>query len=126
MAGNSAGGNLAQYCTAKDKENEGHMVKGQMLLYPTVNMAGIDDAYAHWSIDKYNIHPKHQKVVKVMLSMMGGDTGMIILLGDILGTTEVNNGYLSPYVDVKGVPPTLITVGEHDFLFVECLAYAKN
>lgn len=127
VAGDSAGGNLAQYCTTKDKENNGHMVKGQMLLYPTVNMAGIDDAYAHWSLDKYSIHPKHKKVVEVMLSMMGGDTGMSSLLGDILGTTEVNNDYLSPYgMDVKGMPPTLITVGEHDFLFVECLAYAKK
>ena len=34
------GGNLAQYCTTKDREEHLNLVKGQLLLYPTLNMAG--------------------------------------------------------------------------------------
>lgn len=127
VAGDSAGGNLTQYCTTRDLEENTHMVKGQLLLYPTVNMAGIDDEYSHWSIDRYNIHPKHRKVVETTLSMMGGDNGMTNLLGDILGTTDIKNKYLTPYMmDVKGLPATFLTVGEHDFLYIECMAYAKK
>lgn len=127
VAGDSAGGNLTQYCTTRDMEDQTHMVKGQMLLYPTVNMGNIVDEYTHWSIDRYQIHRKHKSVLNATLSLMGGDTGMVSLLGDILGTTEVKNKYLTPYMmDVKGLPPTLVTVGEHDFLYIECLAYARK
>lgn len=127
VAGDSAGGNLTQYCTTRDLEEQGHRVKGQLLLYPTVNMGGIDDEYSHWSIERYNIHPKHRKVIETTLSMMNGDTGMTNLLGDILKTDDVMNVYLTPYMmDPAGLPPTFITVGEHDFLYLECLAYARK
>lgn len=127
VAGDSAGGNLTQYCTTRDKKDGTHMVKGQILLYPTVNMGGIEDAYSHWSIEKYNIHPKHKSVIETTLGMMGGDHGMTSLLGDILGIQDVRNDDLTPYgMDVKGMPPTMVSVGEHDFLYIECLAYAKK
>ena len=127
VAGDSAGGNLTQYCTTRDLEDDSHMVKGQLLLYPTVNMGGIDNEDSHWSLDKYCIHPKHKSVIETTLNMMGGDTGMTSLLGDILGTTDIMNKYLTPYMnDVEGLPPTFMTVGEHDFLYIECLAYAKK
>ena len=127
VAGDSAGGNLTQYCTTRDKEDGTHMVKAQMLLYPTVNMGGVDDEYSHWSIHRYDINPKHKKVVETTLNMMGGDHGMTSLLGDILGTKDVMNPYLTPYMmDLKGMPPTMVTVGEHDFLNIECLAYARK
>lgn len=127
VAGDSAGGNLTQYCTTRDIEDNNHHVKGQILLYPTVNMGGIDDEYSHWSLDQYKVHPKHKKVVTTMLQMMGGDKGMTSMLDDILGTKDTMNPYLTPYMmDLKGMPPTLVSVGEHDFLYVECLAYARK
>lgn len=127
VAGDSAGGNLTQYCSTRSLEENKQMVKGQVLLYPTVNMAGIDDEYSHWSLDKYTIHPKHKRVIEMMLNMMGGENGMSSLLFDILKTKDISNHYLTPYgMDVTGMPPTLISVGEHDFLKVECLAYAKK
>ncbi len=127
VAGDSAGGNLTQYCTTRDKEDESHMVKGQLLLYPTVNMAGIDDEDSHWSLERYQIHPKHRKVIEASLSMMGGDNGMSSMLGDILGTEDITNHYLTPYLmDLRNLPPTFLTVGEHDFLYIECMAYAKK
>lgn len=127
VAGDSAGGNLTQYCTIRDLEDKNYHIKGQLLLYPTVNMGGIDDEYVHWSLDKYHLHPKHKKVVTTMLQMMGGDNGMTSMLGDILGTKDIMNPYLTPYrMDLKGMPPTFVTVGEHDFLYIECLAYARK
>lgn len=127
VAGDSAGGNLAQYCSTRDLEDQSHMVKGQILLYPTVNMGGINDEYSTWNINRYQIHPKHKKTVSLMLDMMGGENGMSTMMMDILGTKEVMIPYLTPYMmDLKGMPPTLLSVGEHDFLYVECLAYARK
>lgn len=127
VAGDSAGGNLTQYCTTRDLKEHRHRIKGQLLLYPTVNMGGIDDEYSHWSIERYNIHPKHRKVIETTLLMMSGDTGMTSLLGDILKTDDVMNIYLTPYMmDLTGLPPTFISVGEHDFLYLECLAFARK
>lgn len=124
VAGDSAGGNLTQYCTTKDLEANSGMVKGQLLLYPTVNMANVEDEYFKWSKDEYEFYPKHKAGLEMMLEMFNGMSGG---LKDILGTDEVNNGYLTPYIrDAKGLPPTFITVGEHDFLKVECLAYAAK
>lgn len=55
-----------------------------------------------------------------MHSMVGG-------MSEVLGTKEINSKYLSPYVDVSpDYPSTFITVGEHDFLMIECLAYAAK
>lgn len=125
ISGDSAGGNLTQYCTTRDKELGTGMVRAQMLLYPTVNMAGISDELSTWTLDKYEIYPKHKSVITTTLTMMGGDGGASSMLGDLLGTTDINNTYLTPYMaDVTGMPPTLVTFGEHDFLAVECMAYA--
>lgn len=127
VGGDSAGGNLAQYCTTKSLEEKLNIIKGQILLYPTVNMGGIHDKYTAWNLDKYEMNPKYRKAITLMMSMMGGDDGMTSMLTDILKTKDVLNKYLTPYsMDAVGLPPTLITVGEYDFLKVECLAYAKK
>jgi acetyl esterase/lipase len=124
VAGDSAGGNLTQYCTTKDLEENLGMVKGQLLLYPTVNMANIEDEFFKWSKDEYEMYSKHRKGIEMMLDMFNGLSGG---LESILGTSDIKNGYLTPYIrDGKGLPPTFITVGEHDFLKVECLAYAAK
>ena len=124
VAGDSAGGNLAQYCTTRDLEDGLGMVKGQLLLYPTVNMAGVEDDYFKWSIDEFEMSPKHKDGIESMIGVFGSS---ISSLGTVLGAKDVANGYLSPYLrNPKGLPPTFITVGEHDFLRVESLAYAAK
>lgn len=124
VAGDSAGGNLTQYCTTRDIEANLGMVKGQLLLYPTVNMANVEDEFFKWSKDEYEMCPKHRKGLEMMLDMFSELSGG---LESILGTSDVKNDYLTPYIrDAKGLPPTFITVGEHDFLKVECLAYASK
>ncbi len=59
-------------------------------------------------------------MLNMMHAMVGG-------MAEILGTEDIHSKYLSPYVDVSSdYPSTFITVGEHDFLMIECLAYAAK
>lgn len=121
VAGDSAGGNLTQYCTTRDYEDGAHMVKGQLLLYPTLNMAGVKDEYFQPDISQFEMAPKQKRGLTKMIGMFQGMTGG---LEAILGTKEVQNDYLNPYTrDAKCNPPTFLTVGEHDFLKFETLGY---
>ena len=112
VAGDSAGGNLAQYCTTRDWEDEKHMVRGQMLLYPTLNMAQVEDEYYHPSMDQFEMAPKQRRGLTKMIGMFGGMTAG---MEPLLGTSDVKNDYLNPYTrDPKKNPPTFVTVGEHE------------
>lgn len=121
VAGDSAGGNLAQYCTTRDWEDEGNLIKGQLLLYPTLNMAGVKDKYFQPGMEHFEMAPKQKRGLTKMIGMFGGMTSG---LEAILGTGDVKNDYLNPYTrDAKKNPPTFLTVGEHDFLKIETLGY---
>lgn len=122
VAGDSAGGNLAQYCTTRDWEDGTHMVRGQLLLYPTLNMAKIEDAYYHPSMDQFEMTRKQRRGLTKMIDLFGSMTDG---LEPVLGTKEVENDYLNPYTRDPGKnPPTFVAVGEHDFLKLETLGYA--
>ena len=124
VAGDSAGGNLTLYCTNKSLEDKLNLVKGQLILYPTVNMGGIDDEHVRFSKDKFDIYKKQARAINLSLDMLSGATDG---LGVYLGTQDLLNKYLTPYMDVSSeMPPTFVTVGEHDFLKIETLAYARK
>lgn len=124
VGGDSAGGNLAQYCSTCDYENHLNIIKGQILLYPTLNMAGIQDEYFSWNIEDYQFYKKQEKPLKKMLMLFGN---MSEGMESILSVKDVNNDYLNPYTkDPKSNPPTFISVGEHDYLKVESMAYAAK
>ncbi len=121
VAGDSAGGNLAQYCTTRDREEGLYRIKGQLLLYPTLNMAGVEDRFYQPGMEHFEMAP-HQK--KGLSKMIGMFAGMSSGLEKILGTSDVRNDYLNPYTRNAGNnPPTFLTVGEHDFLKIETLGY---
>ena len=121
VAGDSAGGNLTQYCTTRDREDGGNLVKGQLLLYPTLNMAGVKDELFQPSMDQFDMAPSQKRSLKKMIGMFAGMTKG---LEPILGTKDVQNDYLNPYTrDPSNNPPTFLTVGEHDFLKLETLGY---
>ena len=121
VAGDSAGGNLTQYCTTRDREDGGNLVKGQLLLYPTVNMAGVKDELFQPGMEQFEMAPSQKRGLKKMIGMFGGMTAG---LEPILGTKDVRNDYLNPYTrDPANNPPTFLTVGEHDFLKLETLGY---
>lgn len=55
MVGDSAGGNLAQGCATRYKGT--HRVRGQLLLYPTLNLFGSTDRYYHPKETDYHPAP---------------------------------------------------------------------
>lgn len=121
VAGDSAGGNLAQYCTTRDREDGKNLIKGQLLLYPTLNMAQVKDEYYKPGMQHYEMAPKQRRGLTKMIGMFAGMSGG---LEAILGTGDVNNDYLNPYTrNPADNPPTFLTVGEHDFLKLETLGY---
>ena len=121
VSGDSAGGNLAQYCTTRDMEDGKHLIKGQLLLYPTLNMAQVQDEYYKPELEQYEMAPKQKRGVNKMVGMFAGMSGG---LESVLGTKDVKNNYLNPYTkNPEGTPPTFLTVGEHDFLKMETLGY---
>lgn len=121
VAGDSAGGNLAQFCTTRDREEGRRYIKGQLLLYPTVNMAMVEDEYYNEGMKKFDMAPRQKRGLSKMLGMFAG---MSSGLEPILGVRDVRTDYLNPYTrDPSQNPPTFLTVGEHDFLKVETLGY---
>lgn len=125
VAGDSAGGNLTAYCSNRDIEEKRQDVCGQILLYPTLNMGGIKDQYTEFDINRdVAMYKKHESVIRPTIEIFSGMTSG---LSEILGTDNVMNKYLTPYMSVsEKMPPTMITSGEHDFLTFESLAYAKK
>lgn len=125
VAGDSAGGNLTQYCSTRDRENNTRMVKGQLLLYPTLNMCGVEDEFFHWDDSLYQMIPSQAKSLKKMLHMFGTMTSG---MQDILKIEDTHNDYLNPYTmtNVEDNPTTFISVGEHDYLKVESMAWAAK
>lgn len=102
-------------------EDGKNLVKGQMLLYPTLNMAQVRDQYYHPGLEQYDMAPKQKKGLTKMLKMF---SGMSTGLETILGTRDIRNDYLNPYTrNAADNPPTFLTVGEHDFLKMETLGY---
>ncbi len=126
ISGDSAGGNLAAVCAMKDRDAGTRMVKVQALLYPTVNMAGVEDEDYHFSADIFEIAPEHAALLVPMTSMLksaSGEGG----LASLLGVKDMKDPYVSPYLGhMDGLPPCIILYGEYDFLRVECESYARK
>lgn len=125
ISGDSAGGNLATVCALKDKEAGTGMVKAQALIYPTVNMAGVEDEDFSFSMKEYNIALRHMLYIRPMIKMMAEST-----TGDLasaIGVDDLKDPYASPYLaDLTGMPPCIILYGEHDYLRVENESYARK
>ncbi len=118
ISGDSAGGNLATVCAMKDRDEGTHMVKVQALLYPTVDAAHMEENMKK-NKEIYEISEKYSTVLNGMLDMMGSSLSKPTL-GEYLGVPDDTIPYVSPSLgNLKGMPPTLILLGEYDFLRVE-------
>jgi acetyl esterase/lipase len=125
VAGDSAGGNLATVCAMRDRDAKTGMVKAQVLLYPVVNMAGIEDENYHYSLDQFTILAEHKKPVLFRITGMRAASGG--LLGCLLGVKDETAHELSPYLhDLAGMPPSLVICGEFDCLRLDGEAYARK
>jgi acetyl esterase/lipase len=125
VAGDSAGGNLAAVCAMKDRDEGAGMVRAQVLLYPTVNLAGKEDENYHFSLDQFTILKEHRRSILFRIeSMRGGSEG---ILGCVLGLRDRSSPYVSPYLgNLAGLPSCLIICGEFDCLRLENEAYARR
>lgn len=134
VSGDSAGGNLAAVVTLRDREEGTGMVKGQVLLYPAVNLAGKHtEFYKGVHMEAYRRSARHKKVLEatlhLMSEMLGGAGSSSNMLEDIYlqGHLPSEHIYASPLLDdMHGLPPTLLLFGEHDFLVFEDFAYAQT
>ncbi len=130
IAGDSAGGNYATVCTMRDRDDglrngTARKIKVEALLYPVVDLAhSMENMQAARAV--YEVSPKHAKILDGMLD------GMVRSLGspsmsEYLGVKDAEQPYLSPLLgDLAGMPPTIILLGEFDFLRVEDDRYAHR
>lgn len=124
VAGDSAGGNLAHYCVVKDIEEKKYSIKGQFLIYPTLNLSGVQDDNVTWDISKYEINSKQKAAVNLSIQLI--KNGGVEIMNSVL-KLDTESIYTTPYLyDGHELPPTTISVGEFDYLKVENLAYASK
>ncbi|HOV93251.1 MAG TPA: alpha/beta hydrolase [Spirochaetales bacterium] len=130
ICGDSAGGNYATVCAMRDRDDSlrdgtTRKIKAEALLYPVVDLAhSMENMQAARAV--YEVSPKHAKLLNGMLD------GMVHSLGrpsmsEYLGVEDATQPYLSPLLgDLAGMPPTIILLGEFDFLRVEDDRYAHK
>lgn len=120
VAGDSAGGNLAQYCSTLAKKTD--MVRGQILLYATLNIFKIEDKYFSKKGD-FTYEPKQKR----LSSRVTKQLEMMVNCFDTVFDVKEPDPYLNPYsFDASGNPPTLISVGALDYLKTENIAWAHK
>lgn len=125
IAGDAAGGNLATVCALRDRDDGGGLVKAQALIYPVVNLAGVENENYHFNMQFYTIAPKYAPIICGRIDMMRGRFGASV--AQMLGADDLADPHVSPYLaDLRGLPPCIVLYGEHDYLRLECEAYARK
>ncbi len=120
VTGDSAGGNLAQYCSTRAKGTD--MVRGQLLLYATLNMFCIEDKYYKRDGKNFTYEPRQKKLSRCVTRQLEMMVGSFRELG-----IEKPDPYRNPYTfDAAGNPPTFISVGALDFLKNDGIAWAHK
>lgn len=126
ISGDSAGGNLSTVCALMDRENGTEMIKFQALIYPSVNMAGVQTEDFNWSIDQYEIR-NHAEIITPLVTALGESSRGIFQIY-LQNNAEITDPHVSPLLSdqLSGMPETLIVTAEFDYLKVECEAYAAK
>lgn len=124
VIGDSAGGNLAQYCSTRAKGTG--MVRGQILLYATLNPFQIEDKYYQPKKNAFPYEPTQKRLSRCVVAQIKIMTDTFSDIHDKLGMKEPDP-YCNPYsFDASGNPPTFISVGALDFLSNDCIAWAHK
>ena len=121
VTGDSAGGNLAQSCSTRARGTG--MVRGQLLLYPTLNMFCIEDAYYSLDGKNFSYEPKQRRLSRCVVRQT---EMMVRSLDGSFGIREPDP-WCNPYsFGADGNPPTFLSVGALDFLKNDTIAWAHK
>lgn len=124
VTGDSAGGNLAQYCSTRAKGTD--MVRGQLLLYPTLNIFKIEDQYYRLDGKNFVYDPKQKRLCRRITAQLEIMVNSFHKMSEKVGVTKPDP-YCNPYTfDAAGNPPTFLSVGALDFLKNDCIAWAHK
>ncbi|RCW50228.1 alpha/beta hydrolase [Paenibacillus prosopidis] len=126
VCGDSAGGNLATVCAMMDRDRGTGMINFQALIYPTVNMAGIQTEDFEWSIDQYTINNHRELIIPAVEGLKQGGSFFHDMY--LQKQTDPGHHYVSPLLadDLTGLPEALVIVAEYDYLRLEGEAYARK
>lgn len=121
VTGDSAGGNLAQSCSTRARGTG--MVRGQLLLYPTLNMFCVEDAYYSLDGKNFSYEPKQRRLSRCVVRQT---EMMVRSLDGSFGIREPDP-WCNPYsFGADGNPPTFLSVGALDFLKNDTIAWAHK
>ena len=121
VTGDSAGGNLAQSCSTRARGTG--VVRGQLLLYPTLNMFCIEDAYYSLDGRNFSYEPKQRRLSRCVVRQT---EMMVRSLDGSFGIREPDP-WCNPYsFGADGNPPTFLSVGALDFLKNDTIAWAHK
>lgn len=124
VTGDSAGGNLAQYCSTCAKGTD--MVCGQLLLYATLNLFCVEDKYYKLDGKNFLYDSKQKKLSSCITRQLKIMVDTFHSMQDTVGIKEPDP-CCNPYIfDASGNPPTFISVGALDFLKNDNIAWAHK
>lgn len=114
IVGNSVGGNMSTVTAIKAKENNGPLIKVQVLMWPIVDADFETGSYRQFGKDRFLTTP----LMKWMYDMYTTDPNQRkeIYASPLRATTE----------QLRGLPPALIQVAANDVLRDEGEAYGRK
>lgn len=121
VCGDSAGGNLAQACTNSFGKSD--MIRGQLLLYPSLNMFSVEDKYYKKGISDFKYEPTQKALSKGVVRQMEMLSNCNIKKIGILHPDPLNNPYS---FGVQNNTPTFISAGSLDYLSKDAFAWAHK
>lgn len=121
VCGDSAGGNLAQACTIEMKDTA--VIRGQLLLYPSLNMFRIEDGYFQKGTDDFRYEPTQRALSKGVVRQMQLLANFDVKKIGIVRPDRMNNPYS---FGVVSRIPTFLSVGALDYLKKDAFAWAHK
>lgn len=123
-AGDSAGGNLAQYCAHRARGTG--LVRGQLLLYGALNPFGVEDRYYKAGCADFIYEPRQRRLSRCITRQTEMLAGSFEQLASMLGVSGPDL-WCSPYTrDPAGQPPAFLSAGALDYLKKDTLAWAHK
>ncbi len=114
VSGDSAGGNLSAACCVMDKEK---LIKLQLLLYPAA--FNLSEEEIGWSLDQYDLRENVEikmEFINDIRNMVPFTSALYLEHPEQIHDPRFSVGEVSDY---SCFPPTLIAVGEYDYLRIQ-------